>query len=313
MYLQLFPEILPIDWDIDRVESDIEASALFQSLDYSDTIGIAFRGLCSALRSAQSRLEWYARTICRNRHDQQDVDRSKHLVSTLAFQIFDLEINFGCIFAEIDDNDLTDERAIRAFFAGLSEEYDVPKRRPSVVELVHEAALRHCSPPLSKALKLLPEHLIHAVLAMKYAAWGLYWFHRAAYPDLDAQADVRTEQECRESAILFLADARVAMTKMRMSEVLERAQQGRVLPEKATLVLFEELGIQLQASKKASQLKQKKSDAAKKRRRSDAVDASLIVSAVESGLLQKTVALDFGITEARVSQIMKSHRQSKNS
>ena len=67
----------------------------------------------------------------------------------------------------------------------------------------------------------MPESLIYAAMAMKYAGWGLYWLSYvsglvSSY-SLPSIGD-STDRDNGESALLFLADAKAAVIKMRYAE-----------------------------------------------------------------------------------------------
>lgn len=301
-----------LEWDIEHLVALIADSEIFKCMEYGSALSIALRGLDSAYCSGQRRWHNYFQSIsARLSAVDSDVDGDQ-VAAELMYVLLRVQQLDRVAIYESDDNDMSDARWLAALFAGLDDELQPveARRHQSVVELVHGAVSRHYPEKIASFVRCLPESLIYAAMAMKYAGWGLYWLSHASglvpsYP-LPGIGD-STDRENGESALLFLADARVAITKMRYAEVIEAAQVGRQLPEYAAKTIFDELGIQLRANATAERVRKRKSDGGKNK---DAgVNKERIIAAVNAGSLQKTVALEFGVTEARVSQIMKEHRE----
>lgn len=317
----------PLEWDIEQLESQIADSRMLSCMDYGSPVAIALRELGGAYHAGYKRWQMFYQQSKEleviNLQQLQKIERI-YLQQLEAIKIISIELAGVVLRAqqldslvchELIDNDLEDERMFASFFSRIGDDscpVDVG-RPPSLIELVHKSISNHYPQKIAKLVRMLPESLIYAVMAMKYSGLGLYWLCRASIPPttlaLPGIGD-DSEQECRDFAFLLLSDAKVAITKMRFLEAHERSKINRKLPEKYVSTLFDELGIQIQDNGRANELIKKKSDSAKKPR-SRGVDKDAVMNAIKAGTAKKTIAIEFGISEARVSQINKMN-QSKS-
>ncbi|MCD4487006.1 hypothetical protein LQR31_21270 [Chromobacterium vaccinii] len=291
-------------WELSELENSIRDSEYFApEWDEPSTATISLQELLSALQSGLERWELYA--------DARQYDElRRNMLNEVALFISTAQKFHSSLFRELDDNDLSTGKMLYAFFSsiGCSDALS-PRRSLSVPEQVQATIAAHYPPIIANLIAKLPESLVYSLAAIHMAAQGLFYL-QATTSHQPWLFGPQATHEHMEIALLLLGDARVMIQRMRTMEVLERASDGRTLPENAVIKLNDELGVMAMKSKNAKATKQKKQSAAA-RKRTSAVDPRLVIAAVNSGMPQKAVAIDYGLTPARVSQIMKEWRLGK--